>query len=60
MIKGGLLAWLLCSKGKLVNSVVSLLGCVGLGDYVGTGLYRERRGGRNNKYSANICNTERD
>ena len=59
VIKGVLLAWKLCSKGRLVNSVVGLLGCVGLGD-VGTGLYRERRGGRNSKYTAIICNTEHD
>jgi hypothetical protein len=60
MIKGVLLAWKLCSKGGLVNGVVGLLGCVGLGDYVGTGIgiHRERRGGRNNKYTTNICNTK--
>jgi hypothetical protein len=58
MIKGVLLAWKLCSKRRLVNNVVGLLGCVGLGNYVGTGLYRERRGGRNSKYTAKVCNTE--
>jgi hypothetical protein len=47
------LAWLLCGKGKVVNGVVNLRSCVGLGDDVGVGVYRERRGGRNNKYKAN-------
>ena len=49
---------MLVGKGKVINGVVGLLSCVGLRDYVGTGIYRERRGGRNNKYTANICNTE--
>jgi hypothetical protein len=46
MIKGVLLAWKLCNKGGLINGVVCLLGCVGRGDYIGTGLYRERKRGK--------------
>ena len=46
MLKGGL-AWLLGGKGKVVNGVVVLLSCVGLGDDVGVGVYWERRGGGN-------------
>lgn len=65
MNKGGLLAWKLCAKSRVVNGVVGLRSCVGLGDCIDTGIYRERRGGGNkyihNKYMqhgacyANIC-----
>jgi hypothetical protein len=41
------LAWLLGVKGRVVNGVVGLLSCVGLGNCVGTGVYRERRGVEN-------------
>jgi hypothetical protein len=47
MLKRGVLAWLLCSKSKVVRGVVDLWSCVGLGSYVDVGVYRERRGGRN-------------
>jgi hypothetical protein len=58
MFKGGLLAWKLCSKSLVVRSVASHRGNVSLWGCVGVGLYRERRGGRADKYTANICNTE--
>ena len=47
MLKGVLLALLLCGKGLVVRGVVVLVSSVGLGDCVSIGLYRERRGGRN-------------
>ncbi len=31
MLKGVLLAWLLCGKREIFSSVIGLLGCVGLG-----------------------------
>ena len=40
MLKEGLLAWKLCGKGLVVNCVVVLRSGIGLGDYVGTGIYR--------------------
>ena len=53
MIKGGL-AWLLWQERGVVNTVV-VLGSSGVGLVV----YR-RRGGRNNKYNANISMTMED
>ena len=51
MLKMGVLACLLCGKGKVVGGVVGdvvvLRSCVCLGSYVNVGVYRERRGGRN-------------
>jgi hypothetical protein len=45
MIKGVLLAWKLCRKGRrIVDDVVDHRGSVGLG------VYRREKGGRNNKY----------
>ena len=48
MIKGVLLAWLLCGKGGVVSGVVGLLGSVGLGDY------RKEGGRRNSKPMAKM------
>jgi hypothetical protein len=47
MLKMGVLACLLDGKGEVVGCVVWLLSSVDLGNYVGVGVYRERRGGRN-------------
>ena len=47
MLKGVLLAWLLCGKRGVFGDVVGLLGSVGLG------AIGEEEGGRNNKYKAN-------
>jgi hypothetical protein len=37
---------LLGGKGKVIGTVANHRGCVDLGGYVGTGLYRERKRGR--------------
>jgi hypothetical protein len=47
MLKRGVLACLLDGKGEVVSCVVWLRSSVDLGNYVGVGVYRERRGGRN-------------
>jgi hypothetical protein len=47
MLKMGVLACLLDGKGEVVSCVVWLLSSVDLGNYVGVGVYRERRGGGN-------------
>jgi hypothetical protein len=51
MLKKGVLACLLCGKGKVVNGVVEdvvvLRSCVCLGSYACVGIYQERRGGGN-------------
>ena len=47
VIKGVLLAWLLCGKGGIVGDVV---GHRGSGSSVSLGVYRREGGGRNNKY----------
>ena len=57
-----MLAWLLYRERRIVGGVVVLCSVssgssVGLGDYVGIGIYREGRGGRNSKYKADKCNT---
>ena len=54
MLKGILLALLLCCKRLVVGGVGDHGSSVGLRGCVGTGLYRERRGGRNNKYKQTI------
>jgi hypothetical protein len=46
MLKMGVLACLLDSKGEVVSCVVWLLSSVDLGNYVGVCVYRERRGGK--------------
>ena len=51
MIKGVLLAWLLCSKGGVVSGVVGLLGIVDLGGY-------RKEGGRRNNKSMAKCNSD--
>ena len=47
MLKGGgLLAWLLGGKSKIVGGGTNHRDSVGLGICVSVGLYRERRGGK--------------
>ena len=46
--KWALLAWKLDSRGTVVDEVVVLHDVVG----GSTGVYRKKRGGRNNKYNA--------
>ena len=53
VIKGGL-AWLLWQEGVVITVVV----LSGISN--GLGVYRRRRGGRNNKYNANISMTVHD
>jgi hypothetical protein len=54
MLKGVLLAWLLCRrKGRVVGVAV-------LGGYVSTRIYQRVEGKETYKYTAIICNTEHD
>ena len=50
MLKGVLLASLLCCKRLVVGGVGDHCSSISLRGCVGTVFYRERRGGRNNKY----------
>jgi hypothetical protein len=53
MIKGGLLAWKLCRKGRrVIGDVADQSGISS-----GLGVYRRRRGGRNSEYKAHRCKT---
>ena len=54
MLKGVLLAWLLCREGRFVDDEVDQRGSVSLEVY-----WREE-GERNNKYKANNHNTKHD
>ena len=54
MLKGGLLALLLCGKRLIVNGVVVP------GSTVSLGVYQREEGGRNNKYKADKCITMHD
>ena len=56
MFKGGVLAWLLSGKGKVVSGVIGDV--VDHRDNIGLGVYRREEGGETDKYTVIICNTE--
>ena len=59
MLKGGLLAWLLGGKSKVVGGGTNHRDGVGLWSGVSVGLYRERRGGKKQINTQNTSITKR-
>ena len=56
MNKGGLLAWLLSGKGRVVSGVIGDV--VDHRDNISLGVYQREEGEETDKYTVIMCNTE--